>query len=252
MIRAAILATGRPITLATNGHRARGARVDLEHVDVAVLDGVLHIHQAADLERERERARLALEFGDDARAERMRRQRAGAVAGMDAGFFDVLHDADNDGVLAVGEAVDIDFDGVGKVAVDQQRALVRDHELRRPVEIVGQPCEVAVELDGIEHDLHGAPAQHVGGPDHDRIADRVGDRACLASGGGDAAGGWRRPSSLSSFWKRLRSSARSIVSGEVPRIGTRLLQRLGELQRRLSAELHDDAVQRVRSIAPSR
>ena len=45
-------------------HRARGARIDLEHVDVAVLDGVLHVHQAADLERQRQRARLPLKFGD--------------------------------------------------------------------------------------------------------------------------------------------------------------------------------------------
>ena len=37
-----------------------------------------------------------------------------------------------------------------------------------------------------------------------------------------------------------------MASGEVPRIGTlRLLKRLGELERRLAAELHDDAVQRA-------
>ena len=49
-------------------HRARGARIDLQHVDVAVLDGVLHVHQAADLERQRELAGLALELGDGLRA----------------------------------------------------------------------------------------------------------------------------------------------------------------------------------------
>ena len=45
-------------------HRARGARVDFEHVDVAVLDGVLHVHQPADVERERKLAGLAVELGD--------------------------------------------------------------------------------------------------------------------------------------------------------------------------------------------
>ena len=58
-------------------HRARGARIDLEHVDVAVLDGVLHVHQAADLERQRERAGLPAELGDASLPQRVRRQRAG-------------------------------------------------------------------------------------------------------------------------------------------------------------------------------
>ncbi len=50
--------------LGDEGHRARGARIDFEHVNVAVLDGVLHVHQAADLERQRQRAGLPIEFGD--------------------------------------------------------------------------------------------------------------------------------------------------------------------------------------------
>ena len=42
---------------------------------------------------------------------------------MDAGLLDVLHDAGDEGVLAVGQAIDIDLDGVGQIAVDQQRRL---------------------------------------------------------------------------------------------------------------------------------
>ena len=104
-------------------HGARGARVDLEHVDVAVLDGVLHVHQAADLERQRQRARSAARARRSSSCvERMRRQRAGRVAGMDAGLLDVLHDAGDEDVLAVGQAIDVDLDGVGEIAVDQQRA----------------------------------------------------------------------------------------------------------------------------------
>ncbi len=53
---------------------------------------------------------------------------------MDAGLLDVLHDAGDERVVAVGEAVDVDLDGVGQVAVDEQRALVGDDELGRPVE----------------------------------------------------------------------------------------------------------------------
>ena len=41
--------------LGDEGHGARGARIDLEDVDVAVLHGVLHVHQPADIERPGER-----------------------------------------------------------------------------------------------------------------------------------------------------------------------------------------------------
>ena len=119
--------------------------------------------------------------------ERVRRQRAGRIAGMDAGLLDVLHDAGDRRVLAVGEAIDVDLDGVGEIAVDQQRPLVGDDELGRPVEIAGEPRQIAVELRRVVHDLHGAAAEHVGRPDHDRIADRVRDRARLVRALGDAA-----------------------------------------------------------------
>ena len=39
--------------LGDEGHGARGARVDFEDVDLAVLDRELHVHQAADLQRDR-------------------------------------------------------------------------------------------------------------------------------------------------------------------------------------------------------
>ena len=53
---------------------------------------------------------------------------------------------------------------------------------------------------------------------------------------------------VSSSSKRSRSSARSIASAEVPRIGTPArCERHGELERRLAAELHDHAVGLLRS-----
>jgi hypothetical protein len=67
----------QPDHLGHERHRARGARINLQHIDVAVLDGVLHVHQAADIERNRERAGLPLKLGDGRLAERMRWQRAG-------------------------------------------------------------------------------------------------------------------------------------------------------------------------------
>ena len=130
MMRAAILATGNADHLGDEGHRARGARIDLQHVDVAVLDGVLHVHQPADIERERERAGLPLEFGDGLLDQGMRRQRAGRIAGMNAGFLDVLHDAGDEGVLAVAQAIDVHLGGVGQIAVDQQRTAFGNRPIR--------------------------------------------------------------------------------------------------------------------------
>ncbi len=111
-------------------HRARGARVDLEHVDFAVLDGELHIHQPDDIERARERDGLPLDLGDRLEAEAVGRQRAGAVAGMDPGFLDMLHDSGDINLGAVGDGIDIDLDRVLQIAVDQDRAGARDDRPR--------------------------------------------------------------------------------------------------------------------------
>ena len=140
-------------------------------------------------------------------------QRAGAVAGMDAGLLDVLHDAGDEGVLAVAEAVDVDLDGVGQVAVDQQRALVGHDELGGLVERGGEPRDVAVDLGAVGDDLHGPAAQHVGGADHHGIAELVGDAARLRGGAGDAALGLLEPEPVD---QRLEAVA---VLGEVDGVG---------------------------------
>ena len=49
-------------------HRARGARVDLEHVDLAAFERVLHVHEPADFERARKLLRLLLEAQRSSRA----------------------------------------------------------------------------------------------------------------------------------------------------------------------------------------
>ncbi len=165
---------------------------------------------------------------------------------MDAGFLDVLHDAGDESVLAVGQAIDVDFGRVRQIAVDQQRASLGDDQFGRPVEIGGKPRHVAIELGGIAHDFHGAPAQHVGRPDHHRIADLIGDGARCVQRGGDAV---LRLAHVQFVEQLLEAVA---VFGEIDHVGrgaedrhVRLFQMLGELERRLPAELHDDAVQRA-------
>ena len=80
-------------------------------------------------------------------------------------------------------------------------------------------------------DLHRPAAQHVAGPHHQRIADLGGQPDGGFGVRAVRLGGCLRPRSLSSFWKRSRSSAASIMSGEVPMIGTPFLP---ERARRLS------------------
>ena len=58
---------------------------------------------------------------------------------MDAGFLDMLHDAADEDVLAVAEAVDVDLDGVGQVAVEQQRVLAEQR-----VDLAGLVVRVAL------------------------------------------------------------------------------------------------------------
>ena len=92
--RQAIFASGIPIALLTNGHRARGARVGLDHVELAGGDRVLDVDQPDDAELERDAASPARGSSRASPApSAVRRQHAGRVAGVDPGLLDVLHDA---------------------------------------------------------------------------------------------------------------------------------------------------------------
>ena len=70
-IRQSELDAGR---LRDEGRRARGARVHFEHVDHAVLDGELDVHQADDVERKRHASRLPADLVLQLPAQAARRQ----------------------------------------------------------------------------------------------------------------------------------------------------------------------------------
>ena len=172
---------------------------------------------------------------------------------MDAGFLDVLHDAGNESVLAVAKAIDVDLDGAAEVAVDEQRAVRRHRQLRRLIEYGGKVRDVAIEIAEVAQDLHGATAQHVGRTDHQRVAELVGHGARFAGRAHDPAVGLLEAQPLD---QRLEAVP---VLGEVDGVGRgsqdrhpRLLERLGELERRLPAELHDDTLERAFGAAPRR
>ena len=105
-------------------------------------------------------------------------------------------------------------------------------------------ADVAVELLVVADDLHGPAAQHVGGPDHHRVADLVRAGEGLVAAAGD---GVDRLGDLQPVQQLLEALA---VLGQVDGVGrgaedrdAGVLQRLGQLQRRLAAELDDDAQQ---------
>ena len=184
---------------------------------------------------------------------------------MDAGLLDMLHDSGDEHVAAVAERVDVDLDRVREVAVEEQRVLaeygvdlpglvvriarldVRRDQARQGAE------EVVLELLLVADDRHGAAAEHVGRT-HDEGQAEVGrDEPALLDRIGDAV--------LRLLQGELVEEALEAVAvlGEVDHVGRGaedrhlgFLQGAGELQRRLAAELHDDAERACRASARCR
>ena len=99
---------------------------------------------------------------------------------MDAGFFDVLHDAGDDYIFGVAERVDIHLDGVLEEVIDEHWPLLG---------ILDGLFHVLRDCIGIVGDDHGPAAEHITGPDEHRIADARADGQRLLDAGGRAARG---------------------------------------------------------------
>ncbi len=154
--------------LADKGHGARSARVDLQHVNDVVLDGILHVHQAAHAQRQPQALGVVAHDAEVVQADFVGRQHAGAVARVHAGLLDVLHDAGDHHALAVGQGIDVHLVSVFQKVVDQHRPVGRG---RGGLRQEGGQGGVVVG------DLHGAAAEHVGRPHQHREADAVGHTA---------------------------------------------------------------------------
>src|SRR5207247_1511117 len=95
------------------GHRARRARVYFEDVHHIVFRGVLHVHQADHLQGARDAARVVTDRLQVPLRADERWHDARAVARVNAGFLDVLHDAaDDDGARGVGDRVDVELERI--------------------------------------------------------------------------------------------------------------------------------------------
>ncbi|GAA3072703.1 hypothetical protein GCM10020000_66920 [Streptomyces olivoverticillatus] len=157
---------------------------------------------------------------------------------MDAGLLDVLHHAAEVELVAVVERVDVDLDRVVEEAVDEHRVL--GDQARVPLQVAGQGGLVV-------DDLHAAAAQHVGGADHDRVADLRGDGLGLGEGEGRAVLRRGQPG------LGEHPAEGAALLGEVDGLGRGaddrhavVLECLRQAQRGLAAELHDDARDRAR------
>ena len=130
---------------------------------------------------------------------------------MDAGLFDVLHEAADDVVCAVADAVDVHFGRVAEEAVDEHRMFVGNFD---------GVLDVVIELIFVGNDFHRASAEDEARADEHGISDLCGDDACLRGGVSDAAFGLLEAELFTSLLNRSRSSAASMDSTDVPMMGT--------------------------------
>ena len=166
--------------------------------------------------------------------ERERRDHAGAVAAVNAGLFDVLHDRADDRVSpSAMQSTSTSIassrkrsTSTGRSGADFDRALHVTREDRRR-------CKPAP--------WRGRRARTTAAPARDS---RSLSAIATASSALTAVplGVWRKPSLSSIAANSFRSSAISMLSGCVPMIGTpAALQAVRQIERRLPAELHDHA-----------
>ena len=207
-------------------HRAARTRVGLEDVDLTIADRILHVDEADDAERTRQLDRLSPHLCLDRRTNRERRNDARRIARVHPGLLHVLHDRADQNVATVGDCVDVDLDRVLDEAIYQGR---------RADMPIAQSCLVVT-------DPHRTTTEHVGRAHEDGIADPIGDLDRLLHAIGN-----RPIRRLETRLSKQLAKAQTIL-GEVDALERRaqdrhalLQESLGETQRRLAAELHDDA-----------
>ena len=221
-----------PDCLADEGDGPRGAGIDLQHVEVAILDRILDVHQADNVEFFGDQLGLPLDGLQELRRKGDRRQHAGAVSGMDPRLLDMLHDPGDDGRLSVADRVHVHLDRVLKELIDQDG--VAGGDLQRPDHELPETLRIV-------NDLHRTPAEDIGRPNQDGVADPLGHPDRLRRVHRRVVVGLAELETVHDLLKTLT------VLGAVDRVGggpenrrPRRLQTAREVQRGLAAELDDD------------
>src|SRR5699024_12697315 len=135
------------------GHRAGGTRIGLDDVEDVGGHGELDVEQPAHADSLGDRQRRLPDAFEHVLAQGQRGQDAGRVAGVDAGFLDVLHDAADEDLLTVVERIDVDLDGVFEAAADEPGTV--DGDVRGRGHVVEQ-------LGAGEGELHHTAVEDVG------------------------------------------------------------------------------------------
>lgn len=161
------------------------------------------------------------------------RDDARGVAGVDACGLHVFHDGSHYGVLAVADAVHVEFGGVFQEAVDEDGLTFANggsffHELAQVFFLIDNHHAAATENEARAH-KHG-------------VADFLDDGEGLFHVVGDAAFGLLDTDLVNQLLEEIAVFGEIDVFGaRADHICTGLLQAHGEVQRSLAAELHDDA-----------
>ncbi len=214
-------------------HGTGGARVHFDHVEFAILHGELHIHEAANVEFLREFLGVGADLVLDFLGECHRRDDACGVTGVDACGFHVFHDGAHHGVLAVADAVHVEFGCVFEEAVDKNRLAFANgggffHEL----------AEVLFLIDN----HHAAAAENEARAHENGVADFLDDGEGFFHVVGDAAFGLLDADLVNQLLEEVAVFGEVDVFGAcTDHVRTGLLETHGEVQRSLTAELHDDA-----------
>ena len=152
---------------------------------------------------------------------------------MYAGQLNVLHDRRNKRVCSVADGVSLTFRGVVQEPVDEYRT-VGGH--------ADSSVHIACHALIIVHDLHAASAEYIRWTDHDRIADSFRDRKRFVHSGRHAGLRHRNVQLFHHFTEKVtvfRQVDDRRGGAEDPY--SVFLKLRGEIERRLSAELRDNA-----------
>src|SRR5439155_3401190 len=189
------------------GNRAGSARVNFQHIHLAGLNSVLNVHQSHYAQLAGQLYRVMAERLELTIPDMDRREYAGTVAGMNPGFFDVLHNAGHHHVLTVCQSIHVNLSGVFQEPVHQDR--------KGALQLLGA-ADIVAQHTVIIGDHHVASAQHVRRSHQYRVTDAVRDLESLVDvhGGAvlrlrDAHADKQRPKMLAVFRQidRFRSRA---------------------------------------------
>ena len=153
---------------------------------------------------------------------------------MNAGFLNVFEHAAHIHLLAVAQRIDVAFDGAFEEAVQIHRMVRRDAR---------RFCHEGTQMRRVVGDFHAAAAEHVARANEQREPNAVSDAFGFLEARGHACGGVRNVELVE------HGAEAFTVFGQVNCLGARahngharFLKRVRELQRRLAAERHHNAV----------